>query len=66
MKSAIFSVGLKYAIARLREPSTYAGVAGMLAAAHIAAPGWAPAAVQIAGVALASIVSLAMGEKPKA
>jgi hypothetical protein len=63
METAMIKLGAKYAIARLREPSTYAGVAGALVTAHIAAPGWAPAAIQILGIAFASVAALAMGEK---
>ena len=66
MNKLLLKAGLNYVINRLREPSTYAGVAGAFAAAHIAMPGWAPAVVQVAGVAVASIAAIVSGEPAKA
>jgi hypothetical protein len=65
MKFAL-KMGLSIAVKRLREPSTYAGVAGLFAAAHLVLPGYAPQIVEIAGMAIGSIGAVILGESPKA
>lgn len=52
---------LNYLIARLKEPSTWAGFASLAIAAGIAAPTYA--AVSAVGVAVAGLVAVLMADK---
>ena len=56
---------MPYLIARLREPSTYAGIAALLASLGVSVPsGWIQA-VSALGVALAGAAALFLPEKPQ-
>ena len=53
---------LQYILARLREPSTYAGLAGILTAFSVAnATSWA-ADVQTAAIGVAGVVAMVIKE----
>lgn len=54
---------LAYVLARLREPSTYAGLAGLLAANHIASSSDLAAAITSIMIGAASLVAILMAEK---
>lgn len=54
---------VKYALDRLREPSTYAGLAGLAAAIGIAAPLYEAVAAVV--MALAGLAAVLLGDKAK-
>lgn len=58
-----FVAAIVYVIARLKEPSSYAGLGGFLVAAHVANPGAMSAQVTTVGVAIATILAVLMPEK---
>ena len=56
---------MAYWVARFREPSTYAGIAALLASLGVSVPsGWIQA-VSALGVALAGAAALFLPEKPQ-
>lgn len=54
---------MSYLLSRLREPSTYAGIAAVAAAFGLAIPGEWVQAVSGLGVAVAGVVAVAMPER---
>ncbi len=52
-----------YVIARLKEASTYAGINGLLVAAHVANPDAMSAKITTAGVAIATFLAVFLPEK---
>lgn len=56
---------MDYLISRLREPSTYAGLAALLASLGVSVPAPWVQAVSAVGVALAGAAALFLPEKPQ-
>ena len=56
---------MPYLIARFREPSTYAGIAALLASLGVSVPAPWVQAVSALGVAMAGVVALFLPEKPQ-
>lgn len=56
---------MSYLIARFREPSTYAGIAALLASLGVSVPAPWVQAVSAVGVALAGAAALFLPEKPR-
>ena len=54
---------MSYFLARLREPSTYAGIAAMLTAFGVTMEPGLVQNVSVAGIALAGVASAVMAEK---
>jgi hypothetical protein len=53
---------MQWCLARLKEPSTYAGLAGLLIAFHVSdASSWANL-IEVTGIAMASIAAMVMKE----
>jgi hypothetical protein len=49
--------------ARLKEPSTYAGLASLLGLVHIAEPSWLIPVMTIVGGAVAGVLAIVVPEK---
>lgn len=54
---------MSYLLSRLREPSTYAGIAGVLAAFGLAVPVEWLQALSALGMAVAGVAAVAMPER---
>lgn len=62
MNQAKLMTGLRWAGSRLREASSYAGLAGVLAAAHIAdASSWAHV-IECFGMGLGGVIAIVLPE----
>jgi hypothetical protein len=55
---------MKYVLARLKEPSTYAGLSGMFLAAGLAVPEWYGVVTQFLAAAVALAAMLLIERKP--
>lgn len=58
-----FVAALVYVIARLKEPSSYAGLAGLLGSVHIANSADIATSLTSIGIGVASLISILLPEK---
>ena len=65
MNNLNFLAAMMYVVARLKEPSSYAGLAGFLTALNVSNPGDMATTVMQVGMMAAGFIAMAIPEKKK-